>query len=73
MRIVGHVTATVTFMLATAFEIAPMVDHTKPLWPCASFQGWKWSEIHRPSKPACSAISAWRTRARGSNSSLERK
>ena len=57
MRTVGHVTAVVT-CISVACAMAPIVDHTKLLWPCSSFQGWKWSEIHRPSKPASSAILA---------------
>ena len=73
MRIVGQVTAVVTFIAEVAWAIAPIVDHTNGLWPCLSFQGWKWSEIHRPSKPASSALTACATRSRGPHSSLERK
>ena len=50
MRIVGHVTAVVTFIRVVACAIAPIVDQTNALWPCSSFHGWKWSEIHRSSK-----------------------
>ena len=40
MRIVGHVTAVVTFIPGAACAIAPIVDHTNGLCPCASFHGW---------------------------------
>ena len=51
IRIVGQVTAVVTGRSHTC-EIAPIIDHTNGLWPCSSFHGWKWSLIHRLSKPA---------------------
>jgi hypothetical protein len=71
-RIVEQVTAVVTGRLVAA-EIAPITDQTKLLCPCSSSQGWKWSEIHKPSKPACSASSAWRTSSCGGCSSEARK
>ena len=73
MRTVGQVTAVVTRIRSVAWAIAPITDQTNGLWPCSSFHGWKWSEIHRPSKPASSACRAWATSSRGPNSSLERK
>ena len=54
IRTVGQVTA-VSMGSDTASESAPITDHTNGLWPWASFHGWKWSEIHRQSNPACSA------------------
>ena len=39
MRIVGHVTPVVTRRSVT-WLIAPIIDHTNPLWPCSSFHGW---------------------------------
>ena len=57
MRTVGQVTAVVIGSEHTC-ETAPITDQTKPLWPWASFHGWKWSEIHRASNPASSAIRA---------------
>jgi hypothetical protein len=54
------------------WEIAPSVPQAKGLSPCASIQGWKWSEIEAKSKPTCSARSAWATRSGAANSSLER-
>ena len=48
MRSVGHVTPVVTCMPGTWVASAPITDHTNGLWPCSSFHGWKWSEIHRP-------------------------
>ena len=47
MRMVGQVTAVVSLICVVAWESAPIVDHTKLLCPCSSFQGWKWSEIQR--------------------------
>ena len=72
IRIVGHVTA-VVIGSDVALAIAPMTLHTKGLSPCSSFQGWKWSEIQRASKPASSARTAWRTSWSGRCSSLDRK
>ena len=40
MRIVGQVTAVVTFIPGAACAIAPIVDHTNGLCPCSSFHGW---------------------------------
>lgn len=52
---------------------APMTPHTNGLWPCSSFHGWKWSEIHSASNPAASARLAWSTSSLGPNCSLDRK
>ena len=57
MRRVGHVTAVVTGRSQTC-EIAPIIDQTKGLSPCSLVHGWKWSLIHRASKPASSASRA---------------
>ena len=51
IRIVGQVTAVVTGSVQT-WLIAPIIDQTNGLWPCSSFHGWKWSEIHSASNPA---------------------
>ncbi len=72
MRTVGQVTAVVIGSEHTC-DTAPMSDQTKPLSPWASFHGWKWSEIHRASKPASSASFACRTSSVGEYSSLDRK
>jgi len=72
IRVVGQVTAVVTGSPVTC-EIAPMTAQTKLDWPCSSSQGWKWSEIHSASNPACSAIRACWTRLAGSYSSDDRK
>ena len=72
IRTVGQVTAVVIGRV-TASDSAPITDHTNGLWPCASFHGWKWSEIHSRSNPASAAIFAWRTSSRGPNSSVDRK
>jgi len=72
MRVVGQVTAVVTGSELT-WPIAPIIDHTNGLWPCSSFQGWKWSEIHSASNPACSARRAWSSSSAGVYSSHERK
>jgi hypothetical protein len=39
MRTVGHVTAVVSFIREVDCAIAPIIDQTKPLWPCSSFHG----------------------------------
>ena len=39
MRTVGQVTAVVSFICVVAWASAPIVDQTKPLCPCSSFQG----------------------------------
>ncbi len=72
IRTVGQVTAVVTWS-PVASPTAPMTLQTKGLCPCWSFHGWKWSEIHNASKPACSAALAWSTSERGVCSSQERK
>ncbi len=72
MRTVGQVTAVVTGSEQT-WETAPITDQTNGLWPCSSFQGWKWSLIHNASKPAASAAVAWATRSAGPYSSQDRK
>ena len=51
IRMVGQVTAVVTGSEHTC-AMAPIIDQTNGLWPCSSFHGWKWSEIHSASKPA---------------------
>ena len=71
-RISGQVTAVVMGSEVT-WEIAPISDQTNPLSPCSSSHGWKWSEIHSASKPACSASLAWRTSSGGAYSSADRK
>ena len=70
--VVGQVTAVVNGNEQT-WAMAPIIDQTNGLWPCSSFQGWKWSEIHRASKPACSARRAWSSSSAGVYSSDERK
>jgi hypothetical protein len=71
-RTLGQVTAVVTGRSQTC-DSAPIMDQTKGLWPCSSFQGWKWSLIHRPSNPACSARRACSSSWAGVYSSQERK
>ena len=60
-----HVTVT--------WAIAPIIDQTKELWPCSSFQGWKWSEIHRSVEPGLLGHPGLLDQLAGSNSSLDRK
>jgi hypothetical protein len=72
IRTVGQVTPVVTGN-DVACASAPITDQTKPLWPCSSFHGWKWSEIHNAWKPACSARLACSTSSVGVYSSLARK
>lgn len=72
IRMVGQVTAVLTGS-DVASESAPITDHTNGLWPCSSFQGWKWSEIHSASNPASCARLAWSTSSFGPNCSQERK
>ena len=72
VRTVGQVTAVVTGSEQT-WEIAPITDHTKGLWPCSSFHGWKWSLIQSASKPAFSAAVACSTSSSGEYSSQDRK
>ena len=72
MRTVGQVTAVVTGRSHT-WEIAPIMLHTNGLCPCSSFQGWKWSLIQRPSKPAFSAACACTSSWAGVYSSQDRK
>lgn len=72
IRTVGQVTA-VSMGSDTASDRAPITDHTNALCPCASFHGWKCSEIHSARKPACSAIRACSTSSAGVCSSLARK
>jgi hypothetical protein len=72
IRTVGHVTPVVTGS-DVAWASAPITDQTKPLWPCSSFHGWKWSEIHSAWKPACSARLACSMSSAGVYSSLARK
>lgn len=55
---VGQVTAVLIGSDVTS-DNAPIKPHTNGLWPCSSFQGWKWSEIHSASNPAASARLAW--------------
>lgn len=69
---VGHVTAVETGSDVTS-DSAPSTPHTKGLWPWSSFQGWKWSEIHRESNPAASARLAWSMSSLGPNCSQDRK
>src|SRR2546430_6386139 len=72
IRVVGQVTAVVTGSRQTWLS-APIVDQTKGLWPWASIQGWKWSEIHSAANPASCARRAWSRSSAGPNSSEERK
>jgi len=71
-RMRGHVTA-VVMGSEVAWDRASITDHTCPLWPCSSSQGWKWPEIHSASKPASSASLACRTSSCGGYSSEDRK
>ena len=71
-RTVGQVTAVVTGS-EQACDSAPITPHTNGLWPCSSFQGWKWSLIQSASKPASSAATACSTSWAGEYSSQERK
>jgi len=73
MRIVGQVTAVVTFSFWVTDAIPPSTDQTNGLCPCSSSQGWKWSLIHNASKPACSARPAAFTSSLPGCSSLDRK
>ncbi|HET7053408.1 MAG TPA: hypothetical protein VFI09_05770 [Solirubrobacterales bacterium] len=68
---VGQVTPVISSIRCVRWEIAPSVPQTNGLSPCASIQGWKWSEMEAKAKPARSARSAWATRVGESNSSLE--
>jgi hypothetical protein len=45
MRVVGHVTHVPSGRLRVACATAPMTLQTNGLCPCASIQGWKWSEM----------------------------
>ena len=45
VRTVGHVTAVTHPIVLVAAARPPSTAHTNGLWPCSSFQGWKWSEI----------------------------
>ena len=72
MRTVGQVTAVVTGRSQT-WLIAPIADHTKADSPCSLVQGWKWSLIHRASKPASPARRACSTISVGEYSSQDRK
>ena len=49
---------------------APSHGHVWPDSP-GSHQGCRWSEEEMPSKPACSAATAWRSSSSGGNSSWE--
>jgi hypothetical protein len=70
--VVGQVTAVPIGRLVT-WESAPIMPQTKLDCPCSSSHGRKWSEIHRASKPACSASLACWIRLAGSYSSQDRK
>lgn len=72
VRTRGQVTA-VAMGRDVASASAPITDQTNGDCPCSSSQGWKWSEIHRASKPARSAALAWRTSSWGPCSSQDRK
>ena len=72
VRTVGHVTAVIQPMRSVTAAMPPSTAHTKGLWPCASFHGWKWSEIQPAWKPACSALAAASTSSGAVRSSLER-
>ena len=72
IRWVGQVTPVISSRRSVRAAIAPSVPQTNGLSPCASTQGWKWSEIPAKENPAASARSAWETRVGASNSSLER-
>ena len=72
IRTVGQVTAVVTGS-DVASASAPITDQTNGLWPCSSFHGWKWSEIHSASKPASLAHLACWTSAFGPCSSDDKK
>ena len=71
IRIVGHVTPVPRRIRSVACEIPPITDQTNGLWPCASVQGWKWSEIIANSNPVSSARRASWTRSFGGCSSEE--
>lgn len=72
MRTSGQVTAVVTGS-GVASASAPITDQTNGLLPWTSSHGWKWSEIHSASNPACSARPACRTSSLGSCSSLDKE
>ena len=52
IRMIGHVTPDTDLQPLGGAAIPPITDHTNGEWPCASVQGWKWSEINTKSKPA---------------------
>ncbi len=72
VRKVGQVTAVLTGSDVTS-ERAPMMPQTNGLWPCSSFHGWKWSEIHSASNPAACARLDWSTSSFGVYCSQDRK
>ena len=55
MRISGHVTAVPSRIRSVVAAMPPMTLQTKALSPCASIQGWKWSEIIAKENPSSSA------------------
>ena len=70
VRTVGQVTP-VVMRRPVVVAIPPATAQTNGAWPCASFHGWKWSDISRSRKPACSPIYACSTRALPPCSSAE--
>jgi hypothetical protein len=70
-RMVGQVTPVPSLRRSVAWAMAPTTGQTMGLWPWASIQGWKWSEMPAKEKPARSAIVAKRTRSLGGCSSQE--
>ena len=68
---VGQVTPVPILSRSVACRIAPTVVQTNGLCPCASTQGWMWSEIRPHANPASSAARACATRSAGVCSSLE--
>src|SRR6185295_4768246 len=70
MRMRGQVTPVARRRLSVASAMPPITLQTKGLEPCASTQGWKWSETKAYSKPASSASRASSMSSRGPQSSL---
>ena len=55
VRISGHVTPVPRRSFSVRAAIAPITPHTNGACPCASIQGWKWSEMDANDIPAASA------------------
>src|SRR4051812_38876344 len=57
-------------VVEVAWAMAPSTLQANGAWPCASSQGWKWSEMDTKSKPACSERTELAIRSLGPCSSV---